>query len=137
MDNKRKIYTSDELSSKKIKMEIDEFNFDGKEKLNSFNEYLYKVNVLKDRLNKLVDKKKDEKLQDDILEIKNAKNDIKSVKHNLYYNIYYLNKLKNKLEELQTTFKDISENLCDHDIYSECEYHNDRYYYCKKCSYEK
>ena len=85
MDNKRKIYTSDELSSKKIKMEIDEFNFDGKEKLNSFNEYLYKVNVLKDRLNKLVDKKKDEKLQDDILEIKNAKNDIKNLKHNLYY----------------------------------------------------
>ena len=39
MDNKRKIDTSDESSSKKIKTEINEFNFDGKEKLNSFNEY--------------------------------------------------------------------------------------------------
>ena len=137
MDNKRKLEFSDDKTSKKIKRENNEFNFDGKIKLNEFNEYLDEVNILKNSLNELVNKKKDEKLKDDILEIKNAKNDIKNVKHNLYYNIYYINKLKLKLEEYQNTLKDISENLCDHDIYSECEYHNDRYYYCKKCSYER
>ena len=137
MDNKRKLEFSDDKTSKKIKRENNEFNFDGKIKLNEFKEYLNEVNILKNSLNELVNKKKDEKLKDDILEIKNAKNDIKNVKHNLYYNIYYINKLKLKLEEYQNTLKDISENLCDHDIYSECEYHNDRYYYCKKCSYER
>jgi len=137
MDNKRKLEFSDDKTSKKIKRENNEFNFDGKIKLNEFNEYLDEVNILKNSLNELVKKKKEDKLKDDNSEIKSAKNDIKSIKHNLYYNIYHLNKLKLKLEEYQNTLKDISENLCDHDIYSECEYHNDRYYYCKKCSYER
>jgi len=137
MDNKRKLEFSDDKTSKKIKRENNEFNFDGKIKLNEFNEYLDEVNLLKNSLNELVKKKKEDKLKDDNSEIKSAKRDIKSIKHNLYYNIYHLNKLKLKLEEYQNTLKDISENLCDHDIYSECEYHNDRYYYCKKCSYER
>ena len=62
---------------------------------------------------------------------------LKALKHNLYYNIHYLNKFSKKLLVINLKLKDNLENLCDHDIYSECEYHNDRYYYCKKCTYER
>ena len=56
MDNKRKLKNLDIQPKKKSK--LNEICFDGKEKLNSFNEYLNKVDVLKNNLNELANKKK-------------------------------------------------------------------------------
>ena len=62
---------------------------------------------------------------------------IKKLKHNVYYNIFHLRKITKVLSNIESDLKTNLEDLCDHDIYSECEYHNDRYYYCKKCTYER
>lgn len=61
--------------------------------------------------------------------------EIKNLQKDITNKIKNLNDIMKNLNELKLKLKKNRENLCDHEIYSVCEYHNDRYYYCKKCSY--
>ena len=42
-----------------------------------------------------------------------------------------------KLDKLRKDIHQHKINNCVHDFERFCEYHNDRYYICKKCNYEK
>ena len=42
-----------------------------------------------------------------------------------------------KLDKLRKDIRKYKINNCDHEFERFCEYHNDRYYICKKCNYEK
>ena len=117
------------------KIEID--SFDGKIELESFREYIEKIKSFKNVAEDLIKKRKKEKIPDSDTECQKMSNKIKDIKHNLNYNIFHLRKIINTLKDFDSKFRTNVEDLCDHDIYSECEYHNDRYYYCKKCTYER
>ena len=42
-----------------------------------------------------------------------------------------------KLDKLRKDIHNYKINNCEHEFERFCEYHNDRYYICKKCNYEK
>lgn len=42
-----------------------------------------------------------------------------------------------KIDKLRKDIRKYKINNCDHEFERFCEYHNDRYYICKKCNYEK
>lgn len=42
-----------------------------------------------------------------------------------------------KIDKLRKDIRKYKINNCDHEFERVCEYHNDRYYICKKCNYEK
>ena len=117
---------------------IDDINlFDGKEHLKIFNEYLNLLENFKCKMNELIDIKKKEKIKDSDKNIKDAKVKIKNIKDNIKYNKYQINKLNNSLENIYKIIEKSEQQLCDHDIYFEREYHNEKYYYCKKCSWTR
>jgi hypothetical protein len=116
-------------------IEID--SFDGKLDLEKFKEYIEKIKSFQNEAENLIKKRKKEKLNESDDECKNMSIKLKNVKHNIYYNIYHLKKITSMLNDIELDLKYKIEDFCDHDIYSECEYHNDRYYYCKKCTYER
>ena len=118
-----------------VNIEID--SFDGKIDLNNFEEYISKIRTFQDEVKELIKKRKLEKLSESEPECANMKQKLKEVRHNVNYNLFHLQKINRILKNIQGEFKSNLEDFCDHDIYSECEYHNDRYYYCKKCTYER
>lgn len=42
-----------------------------------------------------------------------------------------------KIDKLRKDIREYKINNCDHEFERFCEYHNERYYICKKCNYEK
>ena len=42
-----------------------------------------------------------------------------------------------KIDKLRKDIRKYKIKNCDHEFERFCEYHNDRYYICKKCNYEK
>tara|TARA_Y100000768_G_C23974695_1_gene682460 strand:+ start:1601 stop:1870 length:270 start_codon:yes stop_codon:yes gene_type:complete len=42
-----------------------------------------------------------------------------------------------KIDKLRKDIRKYKINNCDHEFERFCEYHNERYYICKKCNYEK
>ena len=132
--NKR---SHDEIQDKKIKIDIQIDSFDGKLDLNNFEEYIVKVRCFQDEVNELVKKRRIEKLLESDPECDKMKKKIKEVKHNISYNLFHLQKINRILKGIEGELKTNLEDFCDHDIYSECEYHNDRFYYCRKCTYER
>ena len=42
-----------------------------------------------------------------------------------------------KIDKLRKDIRKYKIKNCDHEFELFCEYHNDRYYICKKCNYEK
>ena len=132
--NKR---SHDEIQDKKIKIDIDINSFDGKLDLNNFEEYITKVRSFQDEVKELVKKRRLEKLLESNPECAKMKQKIKEVKHNVSYNLFHLQKINRILKGIEGELKTNLEDFCDHDIYSECEYHNDRFYYCRKCTYER
>lgn len=42
-----------------------------------------------------------------------------------------------KIDKLRKDIRKYKINNCEHEFERFCEYHNDRYYICKKCNYEK
>ena len=132
--NKR---SHDEIQDKKRKVDIEIDSFDGKLDLNNFEEYIAKVRSFQDEVKEIVKKRRTEKLLESEPECTEMKKRIKEVKHNVSYNLFHLQKINRILKCIEGELKTNTEDFCDHDIYSECEYHNDRYYYCKKCTYER
>ena len=132
--NKR---SHDEIQDKKRKIDIEIDSFDGKLDLNNFEEYIIKIRSFQNEVKELVKKRKLEKLLESEPECVEMKQKIKEVRHNVNYNLFHLQKINRILKGIEGELKTNTEDFCDHDIYSECEYHNDRYYYCKKCTYER
>ena len=132
--NKR---SHDEIQDKKRKIDIEIDSFDGKLDLNNFEEYIIKIRSFQNEVKELVKKRKLEKLLESEPECVEMKQKIKEVRHNVNYNLFHLQKINRILKSIEGELKTNTEDFCDHDIYSECEYHNDRYYYCKKCTYER
>ena len=112
---KRKYIDNDNSSNKKFKLD--------------------NINNDIEKFNSIVNQKYTEKLPDDNLLIKNTIKEISNIQKNIHTEISDLNKKLKSLNDVKKQLKKIRESLCDHNIYSECEYHNDRYYYCRKCSY--
>ena len=133
--NKRSYDDMNDNKKSKKDIEIDTFN--GKLDLNNFEEYIEKIRNFQNEVNELVSKRKIEKLLDSDAECASMTTNLKKVKHNINYNIFHLEKICRILKNIEGDLKTNIEDFCDHDIYSECEYHNDRYYYCKKCTYER
>jgi hypothetical protein len=127
----------DEIQDKKIKIDIQIDSFDGKLDLNNFEKYIIKVRSFQDEVKELVKKRRLEKLLESEPKCAEMKKRIKEVKHNVSYNLFHLQKINRILKDIEGELKTNLEDFCDHDIYSECEYHNDRYYYCRKCTYER
>ena len=118
--NKR---SHDEIQDKKIKIDIQIDSFDGKLDLNNFEEYIVKVISFQDEVNELVKKRRIEKLLESDPECDKMKKKIKEVKHNISYNLFHLQKINRILKGIEGELKTNLEDFCDHDIYSECEYH--------------
>jgi len=123
--------------NKKSKKEIEIDSFDGKLDLNNFEEYIINVISFQDEVKELIEKRKIEKLLESEPECVKMSQKLKEVRHNVNYNLFHLQKINRILKSIEGELKTNIEDFCDHDIYSECEYHNDRYYYCKKCTYER
>jgi len=136
MNSNKRSY-DDMNDNKKPKKEIEINSFDGKLDLNNFEEYIIKIRSFQDEVKELVKKRKLEKLLESDSNCVEMKKKIKEVKHNVNYNLFHLQKINRILKGIEGELKTNTEDFCDHDIYSECEYHNDRYYYCKKCTYER
>ena len=136
MNSNKRSY-DDMNDNKKSKKDIEIDTFNGKIDLNNFEEYIEKIRNFQNEVNELVSKRKIEKMLDSDVECASMTTNLKKVKHNINYNIFHLEKICRILKNLEGDFKTNIEDFCDHDIYSECEYHNDRYYYCKKCTYER
>lgn len=132
--NKR---SHDEIQDKKRKVDIEIDSFDGKLDLNNFEEYITKVRSFQDEVKELVKKRRLKKLPESEPECAKMKQRIKEVKHNVSYNLFHLQIINRILKGIEGELKTNLEDFCDHDIYSECEYHNDRFYYCRKCTYER
>ena len=109
--------------------------FDGKKHLEIFQIYMKMTEDYQEKIKKLIENKKKNNISDDEDMIVGYIEEIKRIRHNLYYNTYYLNKISNKLSSISKKLEKNLENLCDHDVYMECQYHNERYYYCRKCSW--
>jgi len=122
--------------SKKRKMKQTS-NIESNIYINNIDEYInYLYNEI-DIINKLVIKKKNENISDDNLCIKNTQDKINKIKIQIEKNIIYLNNYYQKLLSLNKKFNNLNETLCNHELYSEYYYHNERTYYCKKCSFTK
>ena len=136
MNSNKRSY-DDMNDNKKSKKDIEIDTFNGKLDLNNFEEYIEKIRNFQNEVNELVSKRKIEKMLDSDVECASMTTNLKKVKHNINYNIFHLEKICRILKNIEGDLKTNIEDFCDHDIYSECEYHNDRYYYCKKCTYER
>ena len=136
MNSNKRSY-DDMNDNKKPKKDIEINSFDGKLDLNNFEDYIIKIRSFQDEVKELVKKRKLEKLLESEPECVEMKQKIKEVRHNVNYNLFHLQKINRILKGIEGELKTNTEDFCDHDIYSECEYHNDRYYYCKKCTYER
>ena len=112
------------------------YNFDVRLHLDQINEYLENIANQKKTIKETIKRKKENKIKDTEEEIINEKENISKLQHNIRFNLQIINEISYKLKESQENLEIYKQNLCDHDIYSECQYHNDRYYYCRKCSWE-
>jgi hypothetical protein len=146
MANLKRKNDNDDTGNKKIKLEdsLDIYNFDLQSFLTDSNETLDIFSIYKKLLaeneeeyNNMITEKKDKELPDTDPKIVKIKKEINEIRTNIRYNINYLNKNIKLLQNISNKLLKSSVSLCDHDIYSECEYHNDRYYYCRKCSYSR
>ena len=134
IDN-NKIQKNDDNNKIQKNDDIDIFTLVSKKYLNIFDSYIKKIKNLKLEISKTIEKRNKNKLKDDDLEYIEARRKINILKHNLYCNYCYFESFSNKLLDIKLKLKDDIESLCDHDIYSESHYHNERYYFCKKCTY--
>ena len=112
------------------------YNFDLRLHLNQVNGYLNNIEDQEKVYKQIIKKKKENNLKDTENEIVEQKEDINKLQHNIRFNLHQLNKIVKQLKASQENLEIYKQNLCDHDIYSECQYHNDRYYYCNKCSWQ-
>ncbi len=131
--SKRKRSEESESDSKDINI----FTFDSLHSLQDIENYICSIREYQKEIDEIIKKKRDNNLKDSDDEIKEINKKIKNLEHNVRYNLFHINKINNILLNIKSELKTNVEDLCDHDIYSECEYHNDRYYYCKKCTYER
>ena len=115
----------------------DIFSFDCVLSFEKVENYISKIKDYQVDINNIITKKREDNLKDTDKEIKEISDKIKDLQHNIRYNLFHFNKINNILTNINSELKTNLEELCDHDIYSECQYHNDRYYYCKKCTYER
>jgi hypothetical protein len=143
MEENRKRKSSDNNISNNKKKKIDDLNyenlssFDGKKHLEIFNKYINLLNETNDKINIILSNKIKDNITDSNPNIKNTQIDIKHLQHNIKYNKHQLNKLIKSMDKISNQLESCHHNLCDHNLYSVLEYHNDRYYYCKKCSYTR
>lgn len=72
--------------------------------------------------------------EDNEIKLKVIENDIRTEYNNM--TLPYRNLLL-KIGNLKQEIHQNKINNCDHDFERICEYHNERYYICKKCNYEK
>jgi hypothetical protein len=123
-------------NEQKCNNDIDIYSFDCKQYLNIFESYTDNINCLKLEIRQIIDKRNKDQIKEDAPECIKMKNNINALKHNLNYNIDKLKYISKYLTNINLDLVSNLESLCDHEMDSECQYHNDRYYFCKKCSYE-
>lgn len=123
-------------NEQKYNNDVDIYSFDCKQYLNIFESYINNSDCLKLEIKQTIEKRNKNKLKEDNPECIIIKKKIKALKHNLAYNINKLKNISKYLSNIELELNTNLESLCDHDMDSDCQYHNDRYWYCKKCTYE-
>jgi len=128
---------TDFISNKKRKLDIkcNIHAFDCKQHFGILDNYIKELYCNMDKMEHILTLKTKKNLPDTNEHIVNAKKNIQNVRHNIYYNTYNIRNIISELNKIDKNLKHLDEKLCDHDKYSESQYHNERYYYCRKCTW--
>ena len=137
MDLKRKNDNEQDNEQNKKKIKIDFLNYDIVKEIESFNDFEELIKEKHKVYTNLVYHKFNNKIPDTDKEIENTKKEIITIRNNISKNAKIIRKILKSLEDNNRKLKKANENLCDHDKYSVPYYHNERDYYCRKCTWTR